>query len=1072
MARVLVVYPPVSLARDFIDYPYFADLGAVQLAAVLRARGDEVTLVDAYALPTSTLIWRQDGRAHLGAPVADVVARFGNPDVAVVAYTPFHRPPARDDVLGELLAALRASLGERRIVLADLYQSGQHYVEAAGEAVLASYPEVDAWVKYEGEVSVPRLLDEGVPRGVVRGVEVASLDDLPAPAWDLLDLAAADQFRARLVANLGRGPWAFPIDGRTLPMVTSRGCPFRCAHCSSNPGREDGAPKTQRRLSVDAMRASLERLAHVHHATRVEVLDELLNVNERHFDAFLDIVTALDLKMDVPNGMRADYLERRHLHAMRGRVATVSVSAESGVQRVVTEVVGKQLDLREIERVAEDAHAEGIKLMIHFIIGMPRETADEVRETLAFATRLFDRFGAFPAVQFATPLPGTALARGRSLPVVADWGPHFQMAPSQPGALVEPEALVAMKKTFDAHVRAAFDAKRGPGSTTKPPRTRAIVTNMRCNQACSYCDRRRPKDDLAAIRPEALRARIDEGIEAGAVEIVFTGGEPTMRGDLEALVRHARDRGAERIALETNAVLVDDVRAVALRDAGLSLARVNLVGADDAVDAVTRDPGGFQKTRRGLEAFARAGVSLEVLAVVTRSTKGLLADLPAALASWLAAGKRVRTIEIAVPASGPDPSELLSYEEAVVVILALEKAARAAGIALRMRTGDGPPPCTFPAASRARIAHLYTFTPGSADLEGSSKLPVCATCKANDRCPGISDEYLTRRAPPPMSPIEDDRTRRRLSLISSVEDQIARELVTTSLAADDVGNPLFDTIIRVNFHCNQACAFCFVSTHLPPAEEETVRAAIVEAARRKSRVVLSGGEPTLNRRLVEYVRLAKASGAPFVSLQTNAVKLDDAALAKSLVDAGVDETFVSLHGCTAATSDAITEAPGTFVRTIVGLDHLHATGVTININFVLCEANRRELVDFVRFAGTRWPNARLNFSFVAASTDLVPRERALIPRYSDILPALGEAVAEATRLGVQMIGFESMCGLPLCLVPASIEKLALTEIPEGFDRGEFVKADACHGCRYETRCFGIRRGYVDLYGTSELRTVP
>ena len=31
----LLLHPPVSVARDFIDYPYFSDLGAVQLAAVL-----------------------------------------------------------------------------------------------------------------------------------------------------------------------------------------------------------------------------------------------------------------------------------------------------------------------------------------------------------------------------------------------------------------------------------------------------------------------------------------------------------------------------------------------------------------------------------------------------------------------------------------------------------------------------------------------------------------------------------------------------------------------------------------------------------------------------------------------------------------------------------------------------------------------------------------------------------------------------------------------------------------------------------------------------------------------------
>ncbi|HTQ47508.1 MAG TPA: hypothetical protein VMI75_32355, partial [Polyangiaceae bacterium] len=78
MARVLVVHPPTSIARDFIDYPWFSDLGAVQTAAVLRANGHEAALVDAYALAGSTLAWRDDGRAHLGAPVDEVVAACGD----------------------------------------------------------------------------------------------------------------------------------------------------------------------------------------------------------------------------------------------------------------------------------------------------------------------------------------------------------------------------------------------------------------------------------------------------------------------------------------------------------------------------------------------------------------------------------------------------------------------------------------------------------------------------------------------------------------------------------------------------------------------------------------------------------------------------------------------------------------------------------------------------------------------------------------------------------------------------------------------------------------------------------
>ena len=71
-SRVLIVHPPVSVARDFIDYPYFANLGAVQLAAILRERHD-VRLVDAYALPGSGLAWRADGRALLGAAVDEVL---------------------------------------------------------------------------------------------------------------------------------------------------------------------------------------------------------------------------------------------------------------------------------------------------------------------------------------------------------------------------------------------------------------------------------------------------------------------------------------------------------------------------------------------------------------------------------------------------------------------------------------------------------------------------------------------------------------------------------------------------------------------------------------------------------------------------------------------------------------------------------------------------------------------------------------------------------------------------------------------------------------------------------------
>lgn len=552
--RVAVVHPPMSVARDFIDYPYMSDLGAVQVAAVLREQGHDVQLVNAFALPSSGLSQRADDRLHLGAPVSDVVARV-DADVVVVAYTPFHRPPRRDDVLAELLGGLRG----KRVILADCYQSGQHYVEAEG--LLDAYPEADTYVKYEAEAVLAEVM--AGRRGAIRAVDPEDLDALPFPAWDLVDLRARDAFCARVVRDLGRGAWSFPIDGRTLPVVTSRGCPFNCAHCSSNPGRL--GIKTQRRLSTERMSALFAHL-HALGATRLEVLDELVNVNERHFEAFLD---AMPVAFDVPNGMRADYLFAEHLQKMRGRVTTVSVSAESGVQRVVSEVVGKRLDLANIVRVAEDAHREGVPLMIHYMIGLPGETAEEINATLSFALDLWDRFRAFPAVQFATPLPGTALTKKMKLPVVQDWGPQFQTSISHERG----GDLAKFKWTFDQRLAAS----QGPNK---------VIMNVTyvCNNHCTFCavGTRTQVDG----HPPRQREYLAEYRKQGVRMVDFDGGEPTMNPELISLVRYARAIGYERINVTTNGRMAfyDDFARKLVRS-GLTTLLFSVHGPDARIHA-------------------------------------------------------------------------------------------------------------------------------------------------------------------------------------------------------------------------------------------------------------------------------------------------------------------------------------------------------------------------------------------------------------------------------------------------------------------------------------------------------
>lgn len=605
-------------------------------------------------------------------------------------------------------------------------------------------------------------------------------------------------------------------------------------------------------------------------------------------------------------------------------------------------------------------------------------------------------------------------------------------------------------------------------------RTASVFTHFRCNQRCTYCTFRRSEDDPAFIARASVEARVAAALTTGASEIAFTGGEPTMRGDLHHLVAYAKARGAQRVVLETNATLVDNTRAVELRASGLDAARVNLIGASAVVDAITRDPGGFAATVAGIRALAIAGVEVHVQVVLVRSTMAHIAAIPSLLASELRG--MVSGITLVLPVvvdsvPGADPeAEVLRYDAASPVIVALADASRAAGVALKFAPETAPPPCSVPDVTR--VAHLFTLTRGAPVRTDHARIGACASCTVADRCDGFATAYLRRFGEPDVRPIIDDRLRRRLSLIATVGEQIARELVTHDRYASLDGNSVEEDLIRVIFSCNQSCRFCFVSTHLPTAERVTIEAAIVDAGRAGRRITLSGGEPTLSPHLLDFIRLAKSTSPHPIRIQTNAVRLAYTELADSVVEAGISEAFVSLHGSRADIGDAVTHAPGTYEKSLLGIDHLVERGVAVILNFVICESNFDDLVPFVEMVGARWPSASVNISFVAPSTDVVPREREFIPRYSDAMPHLRNAIVRARVLGVSLVGFESMCGVPLCQLPDVLDPyLALGEIPAGYDRGEFMQADVCASCDLAGRCYGVRRGYADLYGTSELRAI-
>ncbi len=590
-----------------------------------------------------------------------------------------------------------------------------------------------------------------------------------------------------------------------------------------------------------------------------------------------------------------------------------------------------------------------------------------------------------------------------------------------------------------------------------------VVTNETCGLRCRFCDARSDHERSSIAGADPLRERID-GVAPDATELVLSGGEPTRRRDLPRIVAYARARTRARLVLETNAAELAPDLPAALADAGLDRARVHLPAWGPDLDRVCARAGTGATVHENIVALREAGIAIEAATPIVADNLDTVAELAPRV---VADGIRPEAWWFRIPWRAPDATAIAELGAALDRAAAFVDGTRSVGIPALQDPDAWLPPCLF--ARPGRIAHAYALNPGAATREGYVHTDVCARCRVRERCPGVPADLPAR----PRDCIDDDRLRRRLTVISTIADQIRRELVTHEIYRDPDGSTKPAAIIRINFHCNQACRFCFVSTHLPPADDADIEAAIDDIGARRGMVAFSGGEPTLNPRLPDYARRAHAAGVREVELQTNAVRLAEPGLAQTLADAGVDIAFVSLHGATAAVSDAITEAPGTHRRTLAGIDNLRAAGIRVRLNYVLCTPNHHEFPAFVELVAARWPGVPINCSFVAPSTDLVPRTPDLVPRYRDVLPSLAAALQAAHRLGVEVTGFDSMCGIPLCLVPGDLQPFAaLAEVPPGYDRGEFLKPSACGQCVLEPRCFGIRRGYADLYGTAELKPVP
>ncbi len=373
---------------DFAAHDFFArPLGLLTVAGELRQRGFRVAVVDCASRAPGT--GKPSGRwpkeiLPPPLPLRGIPRRYGRYGLSPLQ-------------VRQLLATLPEPPGA--VLLTSLMTYWYPGVQATIALVRDQFPTVPVIL---GGIYATLLPDHARAHSgadyVLPGAEIGPLLALLTQLTGFTGTTAAE-------AEQPYPAWDLLPDQSLLPLLTSRGCPFRCDYCASRILQ----PRVQRRPPREVL-AELLHWFHGWGGREVAFYDDALLADaDHHLLPLLEEVVRLELplRFHTPNALHVGLITPEIARWLRrAQFATLRLGLE-------TTVLGptrpdRKVQAGDLERAVAALREAGFRpeeIGVYLLLGLPEQADAEV----AAAIREVRRVGATPVLAQYSPIPGTAL---------------------------------------------------------------------------------------------------------------------------------------------------------------------------------------------------------------------------------------------------------------------------------------------------------------------------------------------------------------------------------------------------------------------------------------------------------------------------------------------------------------------------------------------------------------------------------------------------------------------------------------------------------------------------------------